>query len=121
VPALRGPGLDPRIGDYRVIAGKSLARFATLGLLVLVLGGCAEHGNQANPYGFFSGIWHGLVFPYALAANLVSLVAAQFHYDIFSSITLLGRPNEGLMYYLGFGIGIFAYSGTIATSARIRQ
>ena len=54
-----------RLG-YRACIALLLAAFVT---------GCAKHyANDAvqEPYGFFSGVWHGLFFVLALMANLIS-------------------------------------------------
>ena len=98
-----------------------LVRLAMLCLLLLPLTGCAAHGHGPSPYGFFSGIWHGLVFPYALMAKLLSFIAGQFGHPLFVSIELVGRPNEGPMYYLGYFIGLFAYVGARSTRKKIRD
>ena len=68
-----------------------------MGLVMLLLNGCAYHGrpeDYANPYGFFSGIWHGLIF-------ILSLIGFLFTSDIY----IMGEPNTGLFYYVGFAIG----------------
>lgn len=42
---------------------------------VVLLSGCAQHYTQeavSDPYGFFSGIWHGVIAPYACIINVVS-------------------------------------------------
>lgn len=87
-------------------------RLVLLGLLVL-LSGCAHHYAPealADPYGFFSGIWHGIALPYSLICNIVSL----FGFHFLSDIQIIGRPNTGLFYYLGFFLGISLYGGPAA-------
>jgi len=82
---------------------------------LLSLAGCAHHYSvdAANdPYGFFSGIWHGIVFPFALMANLLSWAASLLGGSIFHSIEIIGRPNTGLFYYIGFTLGLGAWSGS---------
>lgn len=96
-------------------------RILALCLLVLCLGGCAEHHAGGDAYGFFSGIWHGLILPYALFAKLLGWVAALFDYKLFQSVELVGRPNSGLMYYFGMLIGLAAYAGTTAASNKVRE
>lgn len=107
----------------------------------LFLSGCATHNQAAviyDPYGLFSGIWHGLVFPLALISNISAfllniLIAvarlAMLTFDMnrytieaivsvlnaiaspLNSVEIIGRPNTGLFYYLGFAIGISSWLG----------
>lgn len=81
--------------------------------LGVAVAGCARHytaDSVADPYGFFSGIWHGLVFPLALVINLVSWLLSLFGLSFLSSIELVGRPNTGFFfYYIGFFLGLFSY------------
>ena len=85
---------------------------------LLALVGCARHYTPeayAEPYGFFSGIWHGLVFPYALLTNLISWLLSLFGLSFLSSIEIIGRPNTGVFfYYIGFLLGLSAYGGGAA-------
>lgn len=92
----------------------SKARGIALLIATVVLTGCATHyaaDAVADPYGFFSGIWHGIVFPLALLANLFSWVASFFGVSLLDSIQLIGRPNTGFWYYVGFALGLGAYGG----------
>ena len=85
--------------------------------LLFLLTGCASHYTsdaQADPFGFFSGIWHGIVFPYALLTNLLSWLLSLVGINFLSSIEIVGRPNTGLFYYLGFFLGLGAYGGGAA-------
>lgn len=88
-----------------------------LGSLLLVAG-CARHFTPeayAEPYGFFSGIWHGIVFPYALLTNLVSWLLSLFGIPFLSTIEIIGRPNTGVFfYYIGFVFGLSAYGSGAA-------
>ena len=84
----------------------------------LVLAGCARHytpESARDPFGFFSGIWHGLVLPYALLANIISWLLSLTNVDFMSNIQLIGRPNTGFFYYVGFALGLFSYGGAAAT------
>jgi hypothetical protein len=85
-----------------------------------LLASCARHYTPeavAEPYGFFSGIWHGFVFPYALFANLLSWLLSLFGFDVLSSVEIIGRPNTGFFfYYVGFFLGFSVYGG--GTAAR---
>ena len=85
---------------------------------MLLIAGCAHHYTPeiyAKPYGFFSGIWHGVIFPWALLTNLVSWLLSLFDIQLLSSIQIIGRPNTGLFfYYVGFLLGLSAYGGGAA-------
>lgn len=87
-------------------------RLAALLIAAVVLTGCAAHyaaETAADPYGFLSGIWHGIVFPLALLANLISWFVGFFGISFLDSIQLIGRPNTGLWYYVGFALGFATY------------
>lgn len=82
------------------------------GLLLLAMTGCAAHYTPdayADPYGLFSGIWHGFVSPFALAACVVSWLCSLLGVSFLDSIAIIGRPNTGLWYYAGFFLGICLY------------
>ena len=64
---------------------------------ILLLCGCAHHGQAqdfADPYGFFAGIWHGLILPFSVLGFLFT-----------SDVYIMGEPNTGLFYYVGFFVG----------------
>lgn len=87
-------------------------------VLFLTLSGCAAHytaDSVADPYGFFSGIWHGIVFPLALLANVVSWILGNFGISFLDSIQIIGRPNTGFWYYTGFVLGLFTSSGAASS------
>ena len=93
----------------------SRVRFAIALLVSVGLAGCARHYTPqsiADPYGLFSGIWHGLVFPYALLANILSWLLSIFGIEFLSDVKIVGRPNAGvLFYYVGFVMGVSTYGG----------
>ena len=86
---------------------------AAVALLVL-LAGCARHYTPeavADPYGFFAGLWHGFVSPYAIMTNVLSWLLSLLGLDVLSSIQIVGRPNTGFGYWTGFVMGIMSYGG----------
>ena len=101
----------------RASHARSFRTALTIGLLLLVAG-CAHHYTAqalAEPYGFLSGIWHGMIFPYALLSNLVSWFFSLVGLDFLSSIEIIGRPNTGIFfYYVGFFLGLCVYGGGAA-------
>ena len=87
-----------------------------LPLSALVTGCAAHYSSDAvnDPYGFFSGVWHGLIFVFSLIATVISWVCSLAGISLFDSIEIVGRPNTGFWYYVGFAIGI-ASAGTGAS------
>lgn len=82
------------------------------------LAGCAAHytaESMADPYGFFSGVWHGIVFPFALLASLISWVLGLAGISLLDSIQIVGKPNTGFWYYAGFVLGLCPYGGGSAS------
>ena len=51
--------------------------------------------SAADPAGFFSGIWHGLLAPWSLAARW-----------FISDVVMYAIPNTGWFYDLGFLLGV---------------
>ncbi len=74
-----------------------IGKAALVLVLVILLSGCAHHYvGVYEPYGFFSGFWHGLIFEFSLIGYL-----------FFDSVYIIGEPNTGLFYYVGFVLGLF--------------
>lgn len=97
----------------RVLLQRSLALAVLFGL-----SGCAAHYTSEavqDPYGFWSGLWHGMIFPIALLANFLSWVLSLVGFSFLESIEIIGRPNTGFWYYTGFVLGLF---GSVGGSAR---
>lgn len=83
-------------------------------ILVFLLSGCAQHYSPEvfnDPYGFWSGIWHGAIVGYSIAVNILSWVLQLIGVDFLKDIQIIGRPNTGLSYYLGFFIGMLWMGG----------
>jgi hypothetical protein len=85
-------------------------KYLVLTVLMLAVSGCAQHytgATYSDPYGIFSGLLHGLVFPFALIANIISWALSIIGISIFTDIQLVGRPNTGfLFYYVGYFLGL---------------
>ena len=65
---------------------------------ILFLTACASHYQDAtheDPYGFFSGIWHGLIFPFSFVGYL-----------FIDGVYVIGEPNTGGTYIFGFIVGL---------------
>lgn len=65
-------------------------------LAVLLLAGCAAQpaAPGADLPGFFTGFWHGLIAPFSLIGSF------------FSSVRMYAYPNGGVIYDLGFLLGL---------------
>jgi len=104
--------------NIQYLKPKQLVLMAAL----LFLSGCAQHytgATYSDPYGFFSGILHGFLLPFAFIANVTSWVLSFFNINIFSEIQFVGRPNTGfLFYYIGYILGLSAWGGGGAASSR---
>ena len=97
-------------------------RYIFLVITLLLLSGCAKHYTfeaYSDPYGFFSGIWHGFIFPYALIANIVSWALSLFGISFLADVQIIGRPNTGIFfYYIGFFLGLSTYGGAGAANRK---
>jgi hypothetical protein len=76
-------------------------------LFVGVLTGCAdvipvESIEAVHPYGFFNGLWHGIVAPLSIWGSLFWP----------KSIAFYGLVNTGWWYNIGFLLGISAVLGS---------
>ena len=68
--------------------------------IVLMASGCADSEQVSeclvgHKYGFFSGIWHGIISPFALIGGMFS-----------SDIAVWAPNNSGWWYSFGFLLGI---------------
>ena len=76
---------------------KRAANFLVICCAAFLMCGCAHHGQAqdfADPYGFFAGVWHGLILPFSVFGFLFT-----------SDVYIMGEPNTGLFYYVGLLIG----------------
>ena len=85
-------------------------------LLVLTLGltGCAKHYSPdavSDPYGFFSGVWHGLIVVISIGINVISWLMSLLGISFMESVQIVGQPNTGFGYWAGFVIGVLAAGG----------
>ncbi len=77
-------------------------------LTVLVLASLAACAHQPPPLGvihvpgFWIGIWHGLIAPFAFVGS------------IFANVRMYAFPNSGVWYDLGFLIGLGVWGGGAA-------
>jgi hypothetical protein len=93
-----------------------LKKFIPIALLLLV-SGCARHyvGISADDtYGFFSGIWHGLIAPLTIVVNIFSWLLSLFGVNFLQDVQIIGRPNTGFFYWVGFIMGFATHAGQAA-------
>ena len=87
-----------------MIARRATIVIATSGLL-LALAGCAGQidagvSHEAGTPGFWWGLWHGLIFPWAWIGSLFS-----------EDIAVYAVPNSGGWYDFGFFCGVTVLGG----------
>ena len=85
---------------------KRLLWIAAVLAVVLIAGCAAGEGSKwaqenAEPAGFFAGLWHGILL-------LVALVVSFFTNDV----TIYEANNSGVAYNIGFVLGILAVYGS---------
>jgi len=92
-----------------------LWRYALVASFAVILAGCASHHSSAEvsePYGFFSGLWHGLIAPFSLLGLLLSWLASLLGFSLLAGLHVIGYPNTGwAFYYVGFVLGLVASFG----------
>jgi hypothetical protein len=76
-------------------------------IILFNLSSCAPEGHTRDEYGFFSGILHGIVLPFALIGKLFG-----------ADVGIYAEHNSGFLYWLGFIIGIGMLGGGGAASRR---
>lgn len=88
---------------------KQLFLIFTLLSVMLILGSCADREVvsecvSGHTYGFFGGLWHGMIAPFDLIGMMFS-----------DNITMYAQNNNGGWYALGFLLGSGGW-GILATS-----
>lgn len=90
----------------------SAALMAILLLCAVFLSSCADVQHNLNPcleghvYGFWGGLWHGIIAPFAWVGSLFS-----------NDIAVWAVNNNGGWYTFGFILGIGALSGGSSKAA----
>lgn len=89
-----------RINQYLPVA-------MVLLVVAVMLSGCAPRGWSQDEYGFFSGIWHGLVVGFAITARIVGWVLHLLN-DNWGNwdIGLWADNNSGFGYIMGYLLGL---------------
>ena len=79
---------------------KNYFQLAILLVLMLSITSCAPEGGTSREYGFFSGIWHGICFPFAIIGKIVG-----------ADIGIYAKHNSGFFYWIGYVIGLGGLGG----------
>jgi hypothetical protein len=90
-------------------------RLFLLASLSSLLLSCASHNSPEifqDPYGFFSGVWHGMIFFFSLFGVFTSWIFSLIDIEILSEVEIIGRPNTGWTYYAGFILGLMFSGGS---------
>lgn len=69
-------------------------------MIVLSISSCAPESRTYEEYGFFSGIWHGICFPFSIIGKIFG-----------ADIGLYAQNNSGFFYWIGFLIGLGGLGG----------
>jgi hypothetical protein len=69
-------------------------------IVVCLCTSCAPIGDTDKEYGFFHGILHGIIFIFALIGRLFG-----------AQVGLFAEHNTGVMYWLGFIMGLAGWGG----------
>ena len=91
------------------------ARIVAAALLAVLLSACASQvdagvADEAGTPGFWWGLWHGFVFPWAWIGSLFD-----------SEIAVYAVPNRGGWYDFGFFLGITVLGGGSWFSSKKRS
>ncbi|MDH5442524.1 MAG: hypothetical protein OEX08_02920 [Candidatus Nomurabacteria bacterium] len=92
---------------------KNLFIFLSLIIAVLFLfSGCADAESisactTSNVYGFFGGLWHGIITPFAFIGSLFS-----------DDITIYAVNNSGGWYDFGFLMGVGTWGGGAGAASK---
>lgn len=91
---------------------KQTLKIASIIIVTILLAGCADVANiekclDAEPYGFWSGLWHGWI-------SGISFIGSLFSDDI----AIYAVNNNGGWYDFGFILGAGILGGTIGRSSK---
>jgi hypothetical protein len=82
-------------------------------LCTILLTSCAESQHhlktclEGHQYGFFGGLWHGIIAPFSFIASLFN-----------SDVAVWAVNNNGGWYAFGFVLGVGGFSGIIYTKEK---
>jgi len=94
----------------------STARIMLLIVIACLITACAHHSQPAQyaaPYGIVSGLWHGFIAFITIPVNIISFLLSLVGIQFLDDIQIVGSPNTGFFYYVGFFIGFGGSVGSI--------
>lgn len=91
---------------------KKSVLFVLFAIAAIAISGCADVTHVEKcvtdvPYGFWSGLWHGLISFYSFFGRLFS-----------DDIAIYAVNNSGRLYDFGFWLGVFFSYGGLTYSAK---
>ena len=91
--------------------------FFVLVTVALALSGCADKtpsadlcGDECPEYGFWGGVWHGMIAPFDFFGSLV-----------WEDVTVFAQSNTGHWYDFGFLLGVGAFSSGITIGSKTKR
>ncbi len=84
---------------------KKYIHFLLFLMIVLTISSCAPKGTTYNEYGFFSGILHGILLPFAVVGKIFG-----------TDIGIHALNNSGTFYWVGYLMGLSALGGGASKS-----
>ena len=75
--------------------------------VVFLINSCAPEARTTDESGFFSGIWHGICFPFAIIGKIFE-----------ADIGIYAQNNSGFLYWIGFLFGLGGLGGGGASATR---
>jgi hypothetical protein len=75
-------------------------RYLSIAIVIMLLSGCTQHytsASSSDSYGLFSGIWHGIIFPFSLLGHFIYWVIYLILWVIslfLSLLSLIGVPTD---------------------------
>jgi len=83
-------------------------------IIALMFSGCADsitfdQAEHATKIGFWYGLWHGMIFPFAWLVSLFD-----------SSVSIYAIYNNGGWYDFGFFIGVGGFSASMHSTSNYK-
>lgn len=84
-------------------------------VLCLLMVSCAPAEAGEHEFGFFGGLWHGMILPFSFSAKLLGAILHLVSEDWGNwDISIWADNTTGFTYWLGFVLGFFGLSKLIS-------
>ena len=91
-------------------------------IVLLSMTSCFATEQPLSLYGFWGGLWHGIIILVSLVLKLVSVVVQYINPEYGNwNINVFSFQNEGLTYWVGFVLGIFLNLGVFSKLRQVRR